>query len=212
MNNKKMKKKYLKNKSGMTLLEMVVSMGIFAIIMTITVSFFLSLQRLQILHKQTSDLQQEGRVISEIFSRFAKDAREVVVQDSSGGEICSTGTSSGFSYSNGEYNYIAFKMQDDSILIFACYNLSLNKRELMMANVPAGTFSSMDNINTASGSLDFSTLSGEEISINSFVFSTSATETVPKSRKFNIRVENSESSGSIAPIAFPGFIIMKNET
>ena len=94
-----MTKDLIQNKKGVTLIELIVSMGIFAIIMTLTVSFFIVLQGMQRTYRDKADLHQEGRILSEIISRYTREAGEVIQV---GTDICASNT-----------NYIALKEKPD---------------------------------------------------------------------------------------------------
>lgn len=66
---------------GFTLVELIVSMGIFAIVMTMFTGFFITLFRLQTDYRATASLNQEARIVSETFSRFAREAKTVTLSN-----------------------------------------------------------------------------------------------------------------------------------
>src|SRR3990172_28245 len=67
------------NNKGMTLVELLVSMGLFAVVMTLTVGFFITMQKMQMTYRDAANLQQEGRIVSEIFSRYAREAKAIII-------------------------------------------------------------------------------------------------------------------------------------
>jgi len=79
--------KYSKNIKGTSLVEMVVGLGLFTVIMSITVGFFAILYKLQIDYRESANVHQEGRIMTEIFSRFAREAEAI---SPPGGVDCET--------------------------------------------------------------------------------------------------------------------------
>ena len=72
-------KNILANKKGFTLVELLVAMGIFAIILTAFTSFFLNAYILESTYVAKADLNQEARLASEVFSRYAREAKTVTL-------------------------------------------------------------------------------------------------------------------------------------
>lgn len=192
-----MKKYIFKNERGMTLIELIVSMGIFAVVMTLTVGFFVRLQQLQMTYRDKADLHQEGRILSEIFSRYAGEAKEVI---QSGTDICANNA-----------NYIAFKFKDDTNLVFACTQDGTNPRYLRMGSeVDLSLLQA--NPTTAINAMPF--LSSGQVTVTKFEVKRSDIATYPKTLRYNMEVDRFLSNGTAGEgekIHFPGYLVMNNE-
>lgn len=82
--------RYIKSKKGYTLIETMVGMSIFTIVMAMVIGFFIALYRLQTVYRLTANQQQEGRIISEFFTRNAREATAIdIVENDGDGDICS---------------------------------------------------------------------------------------------------------------------------
>ncbi|RJO62022.1 type II secretion system protein [candidate division WS5 bacterium] len=191
-----MKKNILKNQGGMTLIELIVSMGIFAVVMTLTVGFFVRLQQLQMTYRDKADLHQEGRILSEIFSRYAGEAEQVI---QSGTDLCASNT-----------NYIAFKFKNstgNTGLAFACTQDSpQNPRYIRMGEVDTSLLPGVIG--------DMPYLSSGQVTVTKFEVKRGDIATYPKTLRYNIEVDRFLSSGSAGAgekIHFPGYLVMNNE-
>ncbi len=82
-------KRSLENKKGFTLIELIVAMGLFAIILTAFTSFFLNAYKLESTYVGKADLNQEARLVSEVFARYAREAKTVTLSgDCTSGLSC----------------------------------------------------------------------------------------------------------------------------
>lgn len=195
-----MMKSIIQNEKGMTLVEILVSMSIFAVVMTLTMGFFITLQGIQVIYREKADLHQEGRIVAEIFS---KHAREAVQVKQNGTDICASNT-----------NYVAFraKKTDTTWLVFACTQDSpTNPRYVRMGSEinidsliadPAGTINNMPFISSG------------QVTVTKLEVTRSSVPTYPKTLRYNIEVDR-YLSNRIAEegekIYFPGYLVMKNE-
>ncbi|MEK7447246.1 MAG: prepilin-type N-terminal cleavage/methylation domain-containing protein [Patescibacteria group bacterium] len=215
-----MKKNIINNEEGMTLVELIVSMGIFTVIMSLTVSFFIVLQREQMTYKDTANLQQEGRMTSEIFSRYAKEAYQVVVKDNNtDGSICSDADASASNIVAGSSalkDYIAFKMGPSSsspILVFRCdQSDSTNPRYMTMGNLSQTDITSIDITSNDYKWLPF--ISSGSVTIKDFKPVSNNPPTYPKTLRYNMEVNKFIRDGSASTgdkIYFPGYLILRNE-
>lgn len=75
-----MKIKRFENKKGMTIIELVVAMAIFIIVITLAVGAFISILRLQSQTQTMTDVQQNGRIISEQLTRQARQAENLSIE------------------------------------------------------------------------------------------------------------------------------------
>ncbi len=143
---------YLNKKNGTTIVELIIGMGLFATIMTITVGFFLVLNKLQTDYTMVANLQEESRTVSEIFARQAREAEVVDIRDTGNNGICSD-----TDYTSGNYDtvnngdgslkrivfkdYVTLKMKDSTDkLIFFCSQTSTGvgaTRYLGLGQTPA---------------------------------------------------------------------------
>jgi len=75
-----MKQNILKtNKPGMTIVELLVAMGIFTIVTTLAVGSFVAITRMRMFALNLKESQQKVRIITEMISRYAKQADAVTV-------------------------------------------------------------------------------------------------------------------------------------
>lgn len=185
----------IKNQNGMTLVELIVSMGLFTVVMTLTVSFFITLQKMQIMYRDRANLQQEGRIASEVLIRYLREAKSVTMTDSAGtgvSELTGTGLCSGSGAS-----YLSLVMVDGNELMFKCLG---TPRKLSM-----GSCSPADTCTPTS----FSDISSAQVNISSLTI-TRGPATYPKTLKYNLRVEPLDPTDGPA-ITFPGYMVMANE-
>lgn len=66
-------------KRGVTLIELVVSMGIFMIVITIAIGAFVSVSRMKALTSTMKDAQQKTRITLEMITRLSRQADKVIV-------------------------------------------------------------------------------------------------------------------------------------
>jgi prepilin-type N-terminal cleavage/methylation domain-containing protein len=66
-------------KKGVTLLELVVSMAIFLVVMTIAVGAFVAVSRMKGLTSTMKESQQKTRIVMEMVTRLARQADKVIV-------------------------------------------------------------------------------------------------------------------------------------
>lgn len=212
-----MKKNVIKNEGGMTLVELIVSMGIFTVIISLTVSFFIVLQREQMIYKDTANLQQEGRLTSEIFSRYAKEAYRVVVKDNNtDGSICSDADASNrVTGSSALKDYIAFQMGPSSsspILVFRCdQDDTTNPRYMTMGNLSQTDITNIDITADDYKWLPF--ISSGSVTIKDFRPVDNNPPTYPKTLRYNMEVNKFIRGGSASTgdkIYFPGYLILRN--
>lgn len=192
-----------KNNHGSSLVEMVVSMSIFVTIITMIVGFLIILYRLQVSYQETANLQQEGRVVSEIFSRRLREARQLEMS----GDSINICPASSFDYdevSGVSKNQIKIWASNSSYIAVACHVDSSNE----IRSIKIQT----DGIVTA----DSPSLTSELVSIDSFTIERDKQVTYPKSVKYNIKLVKTYPTGPInAPglgekIFFSGFINMRS--
>ncbi len=195
------------------MVELLVSMGIFAVVITMCVSFFIAMQKMQSVYRDQANLQQEGRITSNIFSMQVSDAAVVYINDkNSDGSICSDADVNNRTQNNDFEDYIAIKknVSDTEALVFACHeDNSSNTRYLMMGtlSVPVGTDLSPFTISSGNfGQLSW--LSSNQVTIDDFQVANSST-TYPRTLKFNLKVKGS--SGIAPEMQFPGYLVMNNE-
>lgn len=221
-----MKNLILKNEKGMTLVELLVSVSIFAVVMTMTVSFFITLQKMQMTYRDAAALNQEGRVVSEIFSRQIREAEKVVIVDNnSDGSICSDAdaTAARTAATSGGYDlgipldYIAIKKKitDSYVLVFACWHDSDVAPRYLMTGVVAKDFSTI--VPKDDFYLPF--ISSGQVTVKNLKITHNNPATYPKTLKYDIEVNrfndwlytgiNPVGMGEI--IHFPGYLVMKNE-
>lgn len=67
------------NKPGMTIVELLVAMGIFTIVTTLAVGSFVAITRMRMFALNLKESQQKVRIITEMISRYAKQADAVTV-------------------------------------------------------------------------------------------------------------------------------------
>lgn len=65
-------------KTGFTLVEVVVAMGIFLIILTLVVSAFISVSNLKALTQTMKEVQQKTRITTEMITRLSRQADKVI--------------------------------------------------------------------------------------------------------------------------------------
>ncbi len=82
--------RYLRSKSGYTLVEMLVGMGIFSIIMTMAAALFATMVKTYSDTSVMMQVQQDGRIISEVMNRYAKEAKVVTIEDEDTATNCGT--------------------------------------------------------------------------------------------------------------------------
>ncbi|MEI7690660.1 MAG: type II secretion system protein [bacterium] len=70
-------------KRGMTLIELMVAMGIFTVITTLAVGSFVAVSRMRMYALNLKESQQKVRIITEMISRYARQADTVIVEDDS---------------------------------------------------------------------------------------------------------------------------------
>ncbi len=73
-------------RKGVTLIELVVSMGLFAIIATLTISAYVTISNMKALTSATRESQQKLRIATETISRLSKQA-DVVTLDTTGHDL-----------------------------------------------------------------------------------------------------------------------------
>jgi prepilin-type N-terminal cleavage/methylation domain-containing protein len=190
-----MKKVIIKNNKGMTLVELLVSMGIFAVVMTLTVSFFISLQKLQATYRDRADLHQEGRIASEIFSRYTREAKSVTMIDDAGNTVTGLGAFPGLCV-GGSAN-IKLEMLDGTTLKFRCNTSGTNNRLQMSSCSPVDCYSD---------------ISSGQVHVQGLTLERSVEKTYPKTLRYNLEVWQSvTSTGDGEKIMFPGYLVMRNE-
>lgn len=201
-----MKKNIIKNKRGMTLVELIVSMGIFAVVMTMTVGFFITTQKMQMTYRDRANLQQEGRIASEIFSRYVREAKTVAITgtDVSGGkEICNASGGITLLMNDGTTS------TNGTTLKFICSGTIPNT--LKMASCPSPCTPSA-----------FSDISSSQVNIASLTIGRGAQATYPKTLTYSLEADQykKDASGNMIPsaslgvgekITFPGYLVMRNE-
>lgn len=69
------------NKKGFTLIEFIVSITIFAVVMTVAIGSIVSLSRMKSVIINMKNTQQKSRSVVEYISRFAKEANGISVLD-----------------------------------------------------------------------------------------------------------------------------------
>ena len=75
-----MLKNYLKSrKKGMTIVELMVAMSIFTVIITLAVGSFVAVSRMRLFALNLKESQQKVRIMSEMISRYARQADTVSV-------------------------------------------------------------------------------------------------------------------------------------
>jgi len=72
---------YIKNKQGMTIIELIVAMGIFTIVTTLAVGSFVAISRMRMFALNLKESQQKVRIMTEMISRYARQADIVTVSD-----------------------------------------------------------------------------------------------------------------------------------
>ena len=189
--------KVLKNKKGMTLVELIVSMGIFSVVMTVTVSFFIAIQNMQMIFRDRANLQQEGRIASEIFSRYVREAQSVTMTDGAGNTVAELNTGSGLCV--GGSSTLNLVMSDGTTLKFKCDGGTPNR--LQMSSCPP-----------ADGDC-YSDVSSGQINVSSFRLWRGTPATYPKTLRYNMEVDQFKSGtiGEGEKIMFPGYLVMRNE-
>jgi prepilin-type N-terminal cleavage/methylation domain-containing protein len=73
------------SKYGFTLIELVVSMAIFLVVITLAVGAFVSVSRMKALTSTMKEVQQKTRIATEMITRLSRQADKVVT-DSDGGQ------------------------------------------------------------------------------------------------------------------------------
>ncbi len=129
------------NNKGMTLVELVVSMALFTLVLTLTVGFFITIQKLQSQYRQTSNMLDEGRFASETFSRITREAKAVSVTGSgnlsTGDDLCSTGDT--LSLTMMDSTTINFECQSNQLKMDSgAYNLTTDQVKVDSFNVSRG--------------------------------------------------------------------------
>lgn len=198
-----------KDNSGMTLIELIVSMAIFSIVMTLTVGFFLRLQVLQGTYRASAEMQQEGKIASEALVRLVGAADEVTIYDGDGdGDICSP--SSSFTAANLGYsqdNYLKIKTNLGSF-IFAC------NKEKNYTKLKSGLFVSQVSSfppTPAVGDQYFDLVS-EQVGVKSF--KVQKMQTYPESLQYDMEVAKVDKDGNFLgqtgdSLHFRGYLTLK---
>jgi|GEM_PF-1404884 len=187
---------------GMTLVELIVSMGLFAVFISLCVGFLIVISRLQMEYRDTANLQQEGRVASEIFSRFVREAKSVSMKDSSGGSV------SDFNSGNGLCDGGTFTItrMDNTVMEFTCMG---TPRMLYMAScVPVAP-----SINCTLPAA--SEITSAQVNVTKFLIYRGTETTYPKTLRYEIDVEEVLPGGATPGVGqkmtFPGYLVMRNE-
>jgi prepilin-type N-terminal cleavage/methylation domain-containing protein len=74
-------------KKGFSLIELVVAMGIFAVISTLVVGAFVTVTRMKALTSTMNENQQKTRIVIEMITRLSRQAEKVVVSPAPEGKI-----------------------------------------------------------------------------------------------------------------------------
>ena len=180
----------------MTLIELIVSMALFTVVLTLTVGFFITIQHLQSQYRQISNMQDEGRFAAETFSNITREAKTIVVSgtDTSLGttppvDLCSRG------------DVLTLGMMDSTTIRFDCQKESDNVYHLQMD----------------SGSGNYYDLTTGQVNVTSLQISRGAQATYPKTLRYNMHIAenylpNGESSPGIGEqMDFEDYLIMQNE-
>ncbi len=189
------------NNKGMTLVELVVSMALFTVVLTLTVGFFIAIQKLQSQYRQTANMQDEGRFAAETFSRITREAKTVQLTDSSGASIdfsggidlCATGDT------------LNLTMMDGTVVKFDC------KKDSTDINHPNLNHLRMDS---GSGAYNLTT---DQVNVDNFIISRGAQATYPKTLKYQMQIEETNlpsgeaSASSGEKMDFEDYLIMHNE-
>lgn len=196
---------HLKQINGTSIVELLVSMGLFTVIMTITVQFYITMSRLQQNYRDTANLQQEGRIISEVFSRYAREAPQVYSSTAYGNNICASSSYIAFSIKDDPNNALVFNCTQDIGVADQPYRLKMGLVSLSagqtISSLPAGYDASLASLNTA------------QSSITNFTISRSTISTYPKTLRYNFEIKKADTTGTNEgdKIDFEGYLNMKNE-
>ena len=196
-----MRKIFKLNNKGMTLVELVVSMALFTVVLTLTVGFFIAIQKLQSQYRQTANMQDEGRFAAETFSRITREAKTVQLTNSSGASIdfsggidlCATGDT------------LNLTMMDGTVVRFDC------KKDSTDINHP-----SLNHLRMDSG-LGAYNLTTDQVNVDNFMISRGAQATYPKTLKYQMQIEETNlpsgeaSASSGEKMDFEDYLIMHNE-
>lgn len=186
----------------MTLVELIVSMGLFAVFISLCVGFLIVISRLQMEYRDTANLQQEGRVASEIFSRFVREAKTVRMTDSSGSLV--TDFKSGNGLCDG--GKLTITMMDNTSMEFTCMG---TPRMLHMAScTPVSPATTCTLPQT-------SEITSAQVNVTKFLIYRGTETTYPKTLRYEIDVEEVLPGGATPGVGqkmtFPGYLVMRNE-
>lgn len=189
--------RFLKNKKGMTLVELIVSMGIFSVVMTVTVSFFIAIQNMQTIYRDRANLQQEGRIAAEIFSRYVREAQSVAMTDGAGNPVSELNNGAGLCV--GGNATLDLVMSDSTTLKFKCDGGTPNRLQMSSCSPPDGDC--------------YSDVSSGQINVSSFRLWRGTPATFPKTLRYNMEVDQFKSGiiGEGEKVMFPGYLVMRNE-
>jgi len=208
--------RYIVKKEGYTLIEITVSMAIFITVMTMVIGFFVSLYRLQGQYRQAANLQQEGRIVTEFFTRNMKEVVAVdIKEDDSDGDICDNSDfadidNDGTYDNNGKSDdYIDLTIQRDGnteVMRIRCTKTKNGApKQLRVWIRPLGSPSSEN--------ADLPKISSDKTDIRSFVVKRENMVTYPKVLKYETTIGRAW-SGSVGPgeqLFLRGYINMRNE-
>lgn len=186
-----------RGEGGFTLVELIVSMGIFAIVMTMFTGFFITLFRLQTNYRETANLNQESRIVSETFSRFAREAETVTIDDTCT-HPCDHTITFKFPRGVGSTEYIDMRFR---------YYLS--------ADVDSGKYRFEMGYKQPDNSYNVNALTSTNVVLTDFNVSRGSTTVYPKVLEYNFtlakKVNGIASADPGDTVSFKGFVNMRSE-
>lgn len=196
----------IKKQKGFTLIEMAVVMAIFMTVMTMVIGFFIALYRLQTKYRMAVNLQEEGRIASEFFSRNAREAENINiciptedVNDPSCGQ-------SDVDLAEIEDSYIDITLTTDEIIRVKCKKEGVNSY-LIAASYKRNADPPQDG--------DMKKIMSNRSNITSFHIFRDPAVKYPKVLEYEIKLQQSGldngEAGLGESIFFRGYMNMRNE-
>jgi len=189
---------------GYTLIEMMVSMTIYITLTMLIVGFFIALYRLQMKYQIEAHLQQESRIVSEIFSRKVREANiiEPVIyswsEQQSGVSVkknlCldTDGDDRNNIVISPNIHKLRFTMLDGSTINFDCFKEN-----------------GVNVLRFGKGSADAFNITTDEVNVNNFMIYRDGDVSYPKTIRYEFEI--SDRNNEVPPIFLRGYVNIRDE-